>query len=277
MSLPAFRATEAQVRAILAHYERVAPFIVANFPNVPLATSYYINGLGTEPTFSGGTWPEPLPASIPRTTVTTSRGVHTYPTCAEHTILWLVHRGGVGMHSWTPSPHDPERVGVARILLRPVGGAGHSLLYDALIELRMDLNERDVDAIPLLEGDQAALFIPFAHAPAYDAVRKWLHGVVAPAIAGRSTLLIPESRPHEHHDDPRIECTVSSNAVGRFSRLPYALVGDPDLPMVTPFTWDELDTLKSGRITGAHAEARIAKGDVYAKLANYLGPQRLPR
>ena len=79
MSLPAFRATEPQVRAILTHYERVAPFIVASFAKIPLATTYYIDGLGTEPTFSGGTWHKPLPASIPRTTVTTPSGVHTYP------------------------------------------------------------------------------------------------------------------------------------------------------------------------------------------------------
>jgi DNA primase len=277
VSLPTFRATEAQVLAILDHYERVAPFIVANFPHVPLATSYYINGLGTEPTFSGGTWLKPLPASIPRTTVTTRSGVHTYPTCAENTILWLVHRGGVGMHSWTPSPHDSERVGVARILLRAVGGADYLLLYDALIALRVALNERDVDGIPLLEGDEAAVFIPFADAPAYDAVRAWLHGVVNAAIADGESRLVYESHPHERSNDPRIECTISSNAVGRFSRLPYALVGDPDLPMVTPFTWDELDTLENGRITGAHAKARIAKGDVYAKLADYLAEQRLPR
>jgi DNA primase len=240
-------------------------------------TTYYIDGLGTEPAFSGGTWAKPLPASIPRTTVKTRSGVHTYPTCAENTLLWLVHRGGVGMHSWTPSPHNPERAGVARILVRPVGGAGHSLLFEALLALRVALNERNADGIPLIEGQQAAVFIPLTGAPAYDRVRAWLHRVVDAAIADNPTLLVHESRPHEQHTAARIECTVSSNAVGRFSRLPYALVGDLDLPMVTPFTWDELETLDNGRIPAAYAEARLAKGDLYAKFAAELAEQRLPR
>ena len=275
MSLPAFRATEPQVRAIIAHYERVAPLIVANFPNIPVTTSYYINGLGTKPTFSGGTWAKPLPASIPRTNVTTPSGTHTYPTCAENTILWLLHRGGVGIHSWTPSPNDPERVGVARILVRPVGNSAQPLLKEALLALRAVLIERGLDAIPLFEGEEAALFIPIADAPAYDAVRTWLHGVVDTAIARHPTMLVHESRPHELHTAPRIECTVSSNAVGRFSRLPYALVGDPDLPMVTPFAWTELETLTNGQITAANAATRLSIGDLYAKLAAELAQQRI--
>ncbi len=274
MSLPAFRATESQQHAILAHYERVAPLIVANFPNIPLATSYYVKGLGTKPTFSGGTWTKPLPASIPRATVITKSGVHTYPTCAANTILWLLHRGGVGIHSWTPSPHDHERVGVARILFRPVGHARQPLLKEALLALRAVLNERGLDAVPLFECEEAALFIPLADAPAYETVRTWLHGLVDTAIARHPTMLVHESRPHELHTVPRIECTVSSNAVGRFSRLPYALVGDPDLPMVTPFDWNELDTLHNGQITAANATDRLAKGDLYAKLAAGLAHQR---
>ncbi len=179
------------------------------------------------------------------------------------------------MHSWTPTAHDPERVGVARILLRPVGGAYQALLLEALLALRAALNERHLDAIPLFEGDEAALFIPLAGAPAYDAVRTWLHGLVDTAIAGDPTMLVHEARPHEQHTAPRIECTVSSNAVGRCSRLPYALVGDPDLPMATPFAWNELDTLANRKITAANAAERLAKGDLYATLAAELAEQRI--
>ncbi len=47
ISAGAPRATAPQQRTILAHYERVAPLIVANFPNVPLVFTYYPDGLGT--------------------------------------------------------------------------------------------------------------------------------------------------------------------------------------------------------------------------------------
>ncbi len=84
------------------------------------------------------------------------------------------------------------------------------------------------------------------------------------------TLLVRESRPHEQHNVPRIECTVASNAVGHHSRLPYGLSGDPDLPMVMPFDWNELDTLHNGQITAASAAERLAKGDLCATLAAAL-------
>jgi hypothetical protein len=142
VSLPASRATEPRQQAILAHYERVAPLIVANFPHAPLVVSYYPDGLGTQPTYSGGTWTKPLPESIPRTTVTTRSGIHTYPTCAVNTILWLIHHNGVGIHSWTPSKDNPESVGVARILFTPVGHADQPLLKEALLAMRSVLHDR---------------------------------------------------------------------------------------------------------------------------------------
>ena len=108
-------------------------------------------------------------------------------------------------------------------------------------------------------------------------MRTWLHGVVETAIARHPTMLVHEARPHEQHTVPRIECTVSSNAVGRCSRLPYALVGDPDLPMATPFAWNELDTLENRKITAANSAARLAEGDIYATLAAELAKQRITK
>ena len=274
MHVSSRRTSPSEQSKILAHYERVAPLIVANFPNAPLIVAYYINGLGNDPTFSHA-WHEPLPHSIPSVTCATNSVPHVYPACAENTILWLVHRNAVGMLSWTPSPKDPEAVGFARILFRPVGGATQTLLKEALLALRTALFEHGLEAIPLLEGiDSAALFIPLADAPMYDVVRAWLHQLVNHAIERHPTLLVHEAHPHEQHNAPRIECTAVSNAVGHFSRLPYSLAGMPDLPMVTPFDWTELGTLENGHITAANAHHRLAKGDIFATLAAELAHQR---
>ncbi len=272
ISAGAARATAPQKRTILAHYECVAPLIAANFPNVPLVFTYYPEGLGTKPTFSNNH--ETLPETVPHVPVTTSSGRHIYPGCAVNTILHYVHTGAVGVHSWTPTPGDADAVGFARILLKPIAGVTQTQLRDALLILRSSLQARSLDAIPLFEGTDAALYIPFADAPAYEPVRSWLKDVRAGAIAEHPQLLVPNAKPHEQRTARRIEVTVATNAPGMHSRLPYALTGDPALPMATPFDWTEIDTLCNGEIAAANAPDRLAKGDIFAALAAKLAHQR---
>jgi DNA primase len=272
MDLVSSRATAPQQRAILTHYERVAPLIASNFPHAPLVFSYYPRGLGTEPAFSSNH--DELPHTVPHVAVTTSSGSHVYPGCAVNTILYYVHIGAVGVHSWTPAPSDPDAVGFARILLKPIAAATQTQLREALLVFRSVLGTHQLDAIPLFEGPDAALFVPLADAPPYEPVRSWLNNLLAATIADHPQLLVPRAKPHEQRTAPRIEVTVSSNAPGQHSRLPYSLTGEPDLPMVTPFDWTELNTLRNGEITAANAADRLAKGDLFATLAAKLARQR---
>jgi len=275
--LSSARATDSQVHAIVAHYERVAPMIAFNFPNAPLIVTYYPDGLSGKPTYSGGDWRGRLPENVPAVTAETSSGEHVYPGCTENAIVWLAHHYAVGMHSWTPSVGDPESVGFARIMLRPVGGADQTLLKEALLALRTALFERahGLEAIPLFEGPAAAaLFIPLSDAPSYEAVRAWLKDLVNWAISRHPSLLVPERHALETFTAPRIQCTYVSNAVGHFSSLPYALAGTPDLPMTTPFEWNELGAIEHGAFTAAHALKRLHKGDVFAKEVARIGEQR---
>jgi DNA primase len=273
VDLSASRATAPQQRVILAHYERVAPLIAHNFPHVPLVFSYYPRGLGTEPTFSSNH--DALPKTVPHVSATTSSGSHVYAGCAVNTILYFVHTGAVGVHSWTPAPSDPDAVGFARILLKPIAGGTQKQLREALLACRSALSTHALDAIPLFEGPDSALFVPFADAPPYEPVRTWLKNLIEPVIAQHAQLLVPRAKPHVQRTAPRIEVTVSSNAPGQHSRLPYALTGEPDLPMVTPFDWSELDTLHNGAVTAANAADRLAaKGDLFATLAAQLANQR---
>jgi DNA primase len=53
----------------------------------------------------------------------------------------------------------------------------------------------------------------------------------------------------------RVHLAVKSNAVGRFSSLPYSLVGDPRLGMVTPVEWDELAGIDNGMFTATTARS----------------------
>ena len=56
-----------------------------------------------------------VPHTMAAVDVLTTRGEHhTYIGLTENAVLWLAHRGAVGMLSWTPSLRDPGCVGYAR-------------------------------------------------------------------------------------------------------------------------------------------------------------------
>ena len=163
-------------------------------------------------------------------------------------MLWLAHRGAVGMMSWTPSPRDPECVAYARILFRLSGTAKKEDLKYALLAMRTLLRESRLEAIPMLDGHRgAALFVPFADIPLYDAVRAWLHALCNRA-AERHPALAHGRGARSRSREPRAPFG-DEGCGGGFSSLPYSLAGNPELGMATPVEWNELGRRsRTGRI-----------------------------
>jgi DNA primase len=259
--------------AVLAHYERVADLIAANFPLAPVVPVYYPDGLDAGARYGGCVHDDqPVPASVPTVQVAFPKRPRRYVAATAGSLLWLVQRGAIDVGSWTPSPHDPNRLGYARIMLSPRGGATHEHVVFAMLGLRTVLLHYGVEAIPVLDGFAgAALFIPFNDAPAYDVVRVWLHEVVDAAVAHSPNLITAD--PHDQRSE-RVHANVGSNAPGRFSSLPYALIGSAQLGMVTPIHWHELGTVGNGHFTAANSDERLLDGDVFYRLARELHAQR---
>lgn len=257
---------------VLAHYETAARIIAANFPLVPVVPVYYPQGLDGDAVYGGSVHPgQPFPDDIPTVQVVFRNGVRRYVATDADALLWLVHRGAVDFESWTPSLNDPNRVGYARIVLSPRGGATSEHVALAMLALRTALQQHGIEAIPVLDGFiGAALFIPFNDEPGYEDVRRWLHGVVNAAVAQHATLLTADQYDQQKE---RVHANVGSNAVGRFSSLPYALTGSPHLGMVTPIRWNELGEIPNGLYTATNSAVRIAE-NVFAVLAHELHGQR---
>ena len=163
--------------AVLAHYERAVDMIAANFPLAPVVPIYYPNGFDKDPHY-GGSVHEPLPKTIPWVEIAEEPHPRRYVAVDANALLWLVHRGAVGFCSWTPSAHDPERVGCARIVLSPRGGATAEMVSAAMLALRVALIDRGVKAIPPRLKKQSDA-VTEAWLPAYLA-----HRAGAPAPQG---------------------------------------------------------------------------------------------
>lgn len=256
--------------AVLAHYERAADYIAANFPLVPVEAVEYDPGPGGRAEFTASLH-HPVPNAIPTVEIGEFGHTKRYVAIAPHALLWLVHRNAIGFCSWTPSPRDPESVGFGRIVATARNGATVDDLDAALLALQFILRERRVECIPVLGGGQSStLFVPFCDAPAYETVRAWLHDVTDTAASRHPALINTDvDPPHE----PLIHVCVATNAVGRISALPYTLSGDAALGMMTPIDWSELGTVRNGTFTAYNSTARLAKGDVFGRLARTLANQ----
>jgi len=180
-------ATEARERAhVIAHYGCVAPLVAKHFAGTPLIALFRPNG-DDESVVRVGQLHHPVPPHIPQISVATRSGTRAYIALTQQSLLWRVHTRALSFESWTPTAADPLAVRFARLVLSARGNATLTVRRTAARTARAVLQARGIDAFPLLDGRSIALYIPFDEAPNYDAVRAWLHTIMAEAARREPT------------------------------------------------------------------------------------------
>jgi bifunctional non-homologous end joining protein LigD len=210
------------------YYRRVAGPLVRHLAGVPLVTARYVDG--SQPTFSASLHGPP-PANEATVTVRASSGRVLYLALSETSLLYEAHRYALEVHSWSPRPDDPARVGFARVLVRPRAGSPLERSGWIADVLRRVLHARNCDGIALRDGAASvAVWVPFADGPTYDVLRLWLHGIVAAVVAAEPSI-------------DAAELHIASNAAGHWSMVPYSLIGPDAATAMTPLRWAELATI----------------------------------
>ena len=269
--MPADSFTREQHELLIAHYERVAPLLVRSFGGTPFIAGF-VPDWGTKRMVFEEGLREP-PASIPTVQVTLGGGPIAFATVSENSLLWQAHRGAISYLGWSPTHEDPTRVAFGRVLLEPSGVATIAMVKEAAVLLRALLQSYGLQCMVLLGGFAgAALWIPFSDAPGYGPVRLRLDEFADEAARAHPALLTAAHPLAERGD--RVHIATSSNAVGRYSALPYTLRALDALPVVAPIAWEEFDALDPGTVTAADFIARLAaKGDVFAGQVTSIGAQ----
>lgn len=219
--------------AIVEHYRRVLPALLPHVGGTPLVAVLFPRGLEERPTYLGPLHHPPFDRA-PTVDVESASGLLTYLAVAENTVLWQIHRSAVELHSWMPTIADPTRVRFARVLLEQPGCPDLKMIKAAALRWRALLEERGLDAAVGLDPDGATVWIPFGDAPRYVDVRAWLHARAAEVLARDPELFT------ELPDPSKVRIAVSSNAVSRWSALPYSLRGNAPLSVLTPVDWTTL-------------------------------------
>ena len=255
---------------IAEHYERVAPMLARSFAGIPFVYA-------TFPPESPGdaNWHGPhahVPEGVTSVAVATHSGTHAYFELTQANIVFAAkHCRAVELHSWTPCSDSPYRARFGRILLA-AEPAEHSALAQGALTLRDLLREHGLDAVPLIAGESGiALYIPFADAPTYAPMRAFLDAICLLAVQKHPRGFTTQPNTHA---TGRIHLHASSNAVGRFSALPYSLRGGLETHVCAPVTWDELQDTRIDKYTVKNFGRRLdAAGDLFAQLLEPLATQ----
>lgn len=232
---------------ISAHYALVAPLMERLFGDIPIVWT----------TFDGD--------SHPTRTFHEKYFGHYSHLSGEH-VQRLAAIGAREFYSWFPTPQDPERARFARFLLEGDVHLDRALVKQAAQALREVVRAEAGETIPVLDGaGNIALFLPLQNAPDYAELRLRCHAIARAAIARHPQLF---SEAPDTSSDGRVHIHVSSNAVGRFSIMPYSLRYSTGR-IAMPIAWMELEGIDMRGVALAEFPARLReKGDLFgAQLA----------
>ncbi len=238
------------VDVLLQHYAAAGPLMERDLGPIPFVWSTLPGGIDGPTIYHGPLSPKTRPKAAV-VDVATASGHHRYPVLSTGRIEGLVRYGAVEIYSWSPSRDDPTRARFARLLLEAPNADAKSL-NAALDAVEAILREGGLESLRVYDGGKgAAVWIPFADEPSYEEVRLWLHEECAKAVERNPELLT--LAPNVKGGAP-IHLHVLSNAVGRFSAVPFSVRAQAGLPVAMPVDPSALD--------GQHGYSPFANGMV---------------
>ncbi len=258
--------------AIIAHYERVGPLLEASFGGVPVVATFFPHWPDPSETFEAGL--QTIPSTLNGVPVRNAHGtLENYLALSTNALLWQVHRGAIEFSSWTPLASDPESAAFARLIVRPTDPAKPEIVKFAVLALRSLLATKGLAGALVADGYGGfTVFVPLGDAPLYAPLRESLHCLTDAAAREHPDLITTEPANNRPIGPARV--SVSTNARGHFSVLPYSVRGNASLSVATPLRWSELGGFESGKFTVHEFADRLTTvGDVFASETAMLQTQ----
>jgi len=268
-------ADEVTKRDMVAHYVRMAPYILPYLRDRPLSMQVFPDGIAGK-----SFWRKDKPTHAPEWIASwTYHGekVKEYILVNEvATLAWVANAGVIDLHPWHSRFDEPHQPDWAVFDLDPFEPATFADVVDIARLVKAALDHYGMHSVAKTSGQTGVqIYVPIRRGPEYTAVRHWVEEV------GRAIGRVEPDRITWEWSvakrDGRIRIDYTQNIINKTLAAPYSLRPGPRAPVSTPIRWEELDDpdLRPDRWTIATIAARLAAvGDLFTPAL--AGDQDLP-
>jgi bifunctional non-homologous end joining protein LigD len=250
---------------LIEHYRSVAPRMLPQLHDRPLAVVRYLEGI-EKPSFFQQAAPAHTPSWIKRVTVPKEGGEITHLVCQdEQTLVYLANQDAVTLHTWLSRIDRPERPDQLLFDLDPPNDFAEA--RHAALALRGLLDELGLPSFVKTTGGRGMhVSVPVIRRYDADELRDFARGVCAVLEAREPDRFTGEVRKNKRQG--RLYLDISRNAYAQLIVAPYTVRATPDARVATPLDWSELDdeTLRPERFTLRTMEQRLAEADPWRDL-----------
>lgn len=263
---PALNITKGEV---IDYYIRMAPHILPHLFNRPFSMLNFPDGYGNK-SFYRKQCPPEAPPWIETVAIPSSRKGEVDWCLVNNTatLVWMINRSCIEMHTWTAKISALDRPDIALIDLDPNGNSGFKEALQLARAYAAILQELKLKAYVKTSGATGIhICIPLKPVHSFAEVREFLTKISRPVLQAYPEIATMERTIKKRGD--KVLLDVLQNAAGKTMPPPYSLRVTPTATVSTPLLWPELedDTLLPERFNINNIFERIARvGDITADL-----------
>jgi len=183
-------------------------------------------------------------------------------------LLWAVNLGCIDLNPWYARCDDVDRPDYLHFDLDPTPGATFTLVREAALVLRDELDALKIKSYPKTTGSRGIhIYIPIVRGPLQREVWTFAKAFSVSAAQKYPKILTSEYRVAKRSPN-RVLVDYNQNAWGRTLASVYSARPKPHAPISAPVTWEEVE--RGVEIADFHLDnmvKRLAKvGDLYRPL-----------
>jgi bifunctional non-homologous end joining protein LigD len=255
-------------RDLLAHYYRVAEFLLPFLKDRPLVLNRFPNGIHGK-SFYQKEAAEETPAWMDTAAIRSEerkRDIRYLVANDLAGLLYVANLGCIEQHPWSSRIDELERPDYVFFDLDPTEDTPYSTVVDVARRVLEVLDSIGLRVFLKTSGASGLhMYLPLEREYVYEQVRTFAE-IVARMIAAELTDLVTLERMTGKRGSGLIYIDYSQNGYGRPLASPYCVRPNPDASVSAPIAREELErTLKPSRFTIATMPERLKKvGDLWA-------------
>jgi bifunctional non-homologous end joining protein LigD len=252
---------------LAAHYENIAPFMLAHLGGRPVTMERYPAGIGGKG-FIQKNVPAGAPDWLEHVETAKKDGETRYPVVRDlRSLLWLANQNCITPHVWTSRLPDLERPDLCVIDLDPPGDDAGAVRAAALL-VRAVLEELGLGSAVKTSGSKGFhIVVPLGAGETFESVWRFSHGIGALLAKRHPDTLTQEFLKVDRAG--RILVDTGRNGYGATFAAAYAVRPKPGAPVSAPCLWEEIEqgTVAPQSFSLRTMKARVESvGDLWAEL-----------